>query len=54
MTYAPNEQKYGKEFFTNLDQIMSYWDCIDYRDWGAIGRKDYRGGNRTFFFGIIM
>lgn len=54
MTYREDEQKYGREYFTNLDGIMKYWDCIDFKDWGSFSRKEYNGGKRTFFYGIII
>jgi len=54
MTYASGEQKYGREFFTNLDEIMEWWDCVDYRDWGTLSKAEYNGGKRTFFHGIII
>ena len=53
MTYREDEQKYGREYFTNLDGIMKYWDCVDFQDWGSFSRKEYHGGKRTFFYGVI-
>ena len=33
MTYRDGEQKYGKEYFTNLDEIMAYWNCVEFSEW---------------------
>ncbi len=30
MTYPEGQQCYGRDFFTNLDEIMQYWDVIDF------------------------
>ena len=55
MTYAPNEQKYGREYFTNLEEIMNYWsDVIDIQDWGKISHQNLNGGYRTFFYGTVQ
>lgn len=54
MTYAPGEQKYGADYFTNLDEIKTYWaDVIDIKEWGLNGKADYNGGHRTFLYGTI-
>lgn len=54
MTYAPGQQKYGSEYFTNLEEIKEYWsDIIDISDWGQVGHVGYGGGHRTFFYGNI-
>lgn len=54
MTYAPGQQKYGVEYFTNLEEIKEYWsDIIAISDWGQIGNVEYGGGYRTFFYGKI-
>ncbi|MCF8131389.1 MAG: class I SAM-dependent methyltransferase [Deltaproteobacteria bacterium] len=53
MTYRGDEQKYGREFFTELDSIMNYWDCVSFEEWGSFSSKEYNGGKRTFFHGII-
>ena len=54
MTYAPGVQKHGVEYFTNLDEIKSYWsDIIDIMDWGQISNINYNGGYRTFLYGRI-
>jgi len=50
MTYKPGQQQYGKNYFTNGDEIKEYFsDVIDITDFGEIGHKDYDGGKRTFF-----
>jgi len=54
MTYRAGEQKYGRDFFTNLYGIMTYWDCVEFQEWGSFSRKEYNGGKRTFFHGIII
>lgn len=53
MTYPEGEQKYGREYFTNLTEIMNYWDCVEFHQWGVVGCQDYRGGYRTFCCGTI-
>jgi len=54
MTYAPGEQKYGCDYFTNFDEIILYWsDIIEIKEYGLIGRSDYNGGHRTFLYGTI-
>ena len=54
MTYGSGEQKYGVEYFMNLEEIKKYWsDTVEISDWGNIGNTDYNGGNRTFFYGKI-
>ncbi len=53
-TYAPEQQKYGIKYFTNLDEIKEYWsDVIDIYDWGQIANTKLDGGYRTFFYGKI-
>ena len=47
MTYDLAEQKYGVEYFTNLEEIKKFWsDTVEISDWGTIGR-------RTFLYGKI-
>ena len=54
MTYKEDEQRYGREYFTNLNQILEFWsDVINISDWGYIGRNNYDGGARTFLYGKI-
>lgn len=47
MTYAPGIQKYGADFFTNLEEIKSYFG-FDYVESGLV---HYDGGARTWFLG---
>ncbi len=54
MTYREGEQKYGREYFTDLDGIMKYWNCVDFHDWGTFSRKEYNGGKRTYCYGVII
>jgi len=44
--YPKGVQKYGNDKFTNLEEIMSYFD-MDYLVWGEVHSKEQ--GNRTFF-----
>jgi hypothetical protein len=54
MTYAKGTQKYGVDYFTNLDEIIEYWsDVIDIQEWGSMSKTDYNGGARTFIYGSI-
>ncbi len=54
MTYAPGEQQYRREYFTNLEEILTYWsDVVDIKDWGKMSHHDLNGGYRTFFYGVI-
>lgn len=54
MTYKPGEQQYGKDFFTCGEEINEYFsDIIEILDFGEIGKKEYGGGKRTFFYGKI-
>jgi hypothetical protein len=53
MTYPEGQQCYGRDFFTNLDEIMQYWDVIDFEKWGEFSTKEYDGGRRTICFGKI-
>lgn len=53
MTYRDDEQKYGREFFTNIESIMVWWDCVTFKQWGTFSRPEYNGGKRTFSHGII-
>lgn len=47
MTYAPGVQQYGKEWFTNLDEIKAFFG-FDYLESGLV---HYDGGARTWFLG---
>ncbi len=52
--YPKGEQRYGAEYFTDLNGILNYWsDIIDFKEWGEVSRKEDRGGSRTFFYGRI-
>lgn len=53
MTYPKNEQQYGKDYFSNLSEIMQYWDIVDFEKWGEFSTKEYNGGKRTLCFGLI-
>lgn len=53
MTYAPNEQQYGAEYFSDLQGVINYWECVDFLQWGGVSKKEYQGGKRTFAFGLI-
>jgi len=47
--YPPGVQKYGREKFTNLSEMMSYFG-MNYLEWGEL----YEAGNdtiKTFFLG---
>lgn len=45
-TYAPGVQKYGRDKFTNLEEIISFFD-MNVEESGEIHLAD--GGSRTFF-----
>jgi len=53
MTYAEGVQKYGTNYFVDIEGIMSYWKEVDFMTWGEISLKEYDGGKRTFCFGKI-
>jgi hypothetical protein len=53
MTYPEGGQQYGKDYFVNLDEIMQYWDVVDFEKWGEFSTKQYKGGKRTICFGKI-
>ena len=54
MTYAPGEQRYGRQYFTNIEEITEYFSShIDPYQWGKLSRKEHRGGGRTFLFGPL-
>ena len=53
-TFSPGVQQYGREYFTNLDEITEYWsDVVDILEWGKVSNKNMNGGARTFFIGKI-
>jgi SAM-dependent methyltransferase len=47
--YAPGDQKYGREYFTDLQEIFNYFSKfgLHYLEYGEI--KDFRGAGDTFF-----
>jgi hypothetical protein len=53
MTYPQGEQQYGKNYFSNLEEIMQYWNIVDFEKWGEFSTKEYNGGKRTICFGLI-
>ncbi len=54
MTYKPGKKQYGKDYFTNLDEIREYWsDVCEISDWCSIGNHSYNGGRITFFYGRV-
>ena len=50
VVYAENVQKYGKEYFTNLPEIMAYYG-LSYLEYGEIWSSGSTG--RTYFCGRI-
>jgi SAM-dependent methyltransferase len=51
-TYPAGIQKYGKDRFTNLKEIMSYFGA-KYLEWGEISYPEMEGCNRTYFLGQL-
>ena len=49
-TYPDGVQKHGKEKFTNLQQIRSYFKA-EYLEWGEISYPEMEGCKRTYFIG---
>lgn len=49
-TYPYGVQQYGKNKFTNLQQIMSYFGA-NYLEWGEISYPEMDGCKRTYFLG---
>lgn len=49
-TYRPGVQQYGKEKFTNLTEIMTYFG-LNYSEWGEITYPEFDGCKRTYFLG---
>jgi hypothetical protein len=49
-TYPDGVQQYGKDKFTNLHQIMSYFR-MEYLEWGEISYPEMNGCKRTYFLG---
>jgi len=51
--YPEGQQQYGKDYFTNLEEIRAYWsDAVDVLEWGWVARG-VDGTMRTFFYGTI-
>jgi len=48
--YDKNVQKYGVEYFTDLQGVMKYFD-LDYEEYGQITYKKLDGNSRTYFLG---
>lgn len=48
MTYDPGVQAYGKDYFTNLDEILSFFN-MKYLESGKVNLVT--GGSRTWFLG---
>lgn len=51
-TYPDGVQQYGRDKFTNLSEIMSYFG-MDYLEWGEINHAGMNGEKRTFFLGKL-
>ncbi len=49
-TYEEGVQKYGREKFTNLSQIMAYFGA-KYLEWGEISYAEMDDSKRTYFLG---
>jgi len=52
-TYPKGVQKYGKDKFTNLQEIMLYFRA-EYMEWGEISYPEMDGCKRTYFLGRYM
>lgn len=48
--YPPNVQQYGNNYFTNLDEILMYFDAT-YIEAGEITPANLNGCKRTYFLG---
>jgi len=49
-TYPEGVQQYGRDKFTNLREIMSYFK-MRYLEWGEISYPEMEGCKRTYFIG---
>lgn len=49
--YPKTQQKYGKEYFTDLKGILKYFK-MNYLEFGEIVRHDLHNCKRTYFVGI--
>jgi SAM-dependent methyltransferase len=53
-TYPKGVQQYGKEFFTNNDEVMDYFsDIIDIEEHGSFFKNNNDGSIRNYFYGKI-
>jgi len=51
--YPEGTQQYGKEYFTNLEGFMDYFESVvDFSDWGSFGSK-VDPCMHTFLLGVI-
>jgi SAM-dependent methyltransferase len=50
VTYSPGEQKYGKDQFTNLDEILRYFG-LNYVEFGQVTKPLHGNVSRTYFLG---
>jgi hypothetical protein len=50
MTYPPETQSYGKEYFSDLSAIRKYFG-MNYLEWGEVAQPEMNGGARTYFVG---
>jgi SAM-dependent methyltransferase len=52
--YPEGQQRYGKDYFTNLEEILTYWsDVITVKEWGWVSNNEFNGVARTFLYGTI-
>ena len=49
--YAPGRQKYGTEYFTNIDSMLKYFN-LDYMEYGQIYKNSDNGDYRTYFMAL--
>jgi SAM-dependent methyltransferase len=49
-TYPEGEQKYGREYFSNLPSILKYFD-MNYLEHGSIHKPSHGNCDRTYFLG---
>lgn len=54
-TYAPGIQKYGSEFFTNLEEILEFFALEKYIEYGNIfvGKENDKDSRGTYFIGVL-
>lgn len=54
-TYAPGIQKYGSEYFTNLEEIMNFFALEKYLEYGSIfvGKENDKDSRGTYFIGTM-